>query len=97
MMMNMDYQQMNCAQMSCDQLLKLVYQTGFAMDDVNLFLDTHPCDQNALNYYQYVSRLRSEAMAAYQAQCGPLMVDQVKSCDYWNWVDDKWPWEGGCR
>lgn len=96
-MVNMEYQQMNYASMNCDQLLQLVYQASFAMDDVTLFLDTHPCDQNALDYYHYVANLRREVMAAYQAQCGPLMIDQVDSCNYWSWVDDKWPWEGGCR
>lgn len=97
MNMNMDLAQMNCSQMNCDQLLTLIYQASFAMDDVILFLDTHPCDANALNYYHYVVNLRKEAMKAYESQCGPLMIDQVESCNYWNWVDNKWPWEGGCR
>ncbi len=97
MAMNMDLAQVNCAQMSCDQLLSLIYQASFAMDDVTLFLDTHPCDRNALNYYHYVVNLRKEAMKAYQCQCGPLMIDSVESGNNWNWIDDKWPWEGGCR
>lgn len=80
----------------CSQLLQTIYQTGFAMDDIILYLDTHPCDKDALNYYHYVVKLRKESMDAYQAQCGPLMPDQVESCDYWSWVNDKWPWEGGC-
>ncbi|MFR2848214.1 MAG: spore coat protein CotJB [Hungatella hathewayi] len=82
MNMNMDLAQMNCSQMNCEQLLALVYQASFAMDDVTLFLDSHPCDMNALNYYHYVANLRKEAMRAYQSQCGPLMIDQVESCDY---------------
>lgn len=80
---------------NCNQLLQTIYQAGFAMDDVTLYLDTHPCDKDALCYYHYVTNLRNEAMAAYQAQCGALMIDQVDSCDYWSWVNDKWPWEGG--
>ncbi|MEG7531915.1 MAG: spore coat protein CotJB [Hungatella sp.] len=82
---------------NCDSLLTLIYQYGFAMDDVSLYLDTHPCDQNALNYYHQVTKLWQEAMEAYQTQCCPLMMDRVASCDYWNWVNDKWPWEGGCN
>lgn len=81
----------------CNGLLQTIYQAGFAMDDVNLFLDTHPCDRDALNYYHYVAKLRRDAMNAYKAQCGPLMMDQVEVCDYWNWVNNKWPWEGGCN
>lgn len=82
---------------TCDQLLRQVYEASFAMDDVILYLDTHPCDADALNYYHYVVSLRKQAMEAYEAQCGPLMLDQNRSVDYWTWVDNKWPWEGGCN
>lgn len=81
----------------CDQLLQMLNEASFALDDVTLYLDTHPCDREALNYYHYVKKLREDAMNAYQAQCGPMMKDQVISGEYWNWVDDKWPWEGECR
>lgn len=80
---------------SCNQLLGKIYEVSFAMDDVTLYLDTHPCDQDAIAYYQYVSNLRKEAMEVYETSCGPLMIDQVTSCDYWSWVEDPWPWEGG--
>ena len=79
------------------ELLQMIYQASFALDDVTLFLDTHPCDKDALNYYQYVRKLREDALNAYQAQCGPIMKDQVNPGNYWNWVNDKWPWEGGCN
>lgn len=81
----------------CNLLLRQIYEASFAMDDVVLYLDTHPCDREALNYYHYVVSLRKEAMAAYAAQCGPLLVDDVESCDRWTWLEDKWPWEGGCN
>ncbi|MEY8355894.1 spore coat protein CotJB [Lachnospiraceae bacterium 54-53] len=80
----------------CDMLLKQVYETSFAMDDVVLYLDTHPDDQEALNYYCYVSELREQAMQAYEEQCGPLMVEGVMDENYWTWIDDPWPWEGEC-
>lgn len=80
---------------NCEQLMQMIMQASFALDDVVLYLDTHPCDQNALAYYQYVKALRKEAMDTYAAQCGPLMKDQVNEGNYWNWVNDKWPWEGG--
>ena len=49
-----------------NQLLSVINQASFAMDDVLLFLDTHPCDQAALNYYQYVSKIRQDAKEAYE-------------------------------
>ena len=78
-----------------NQLLSVIYQASFAMDDVLLFLDTHPCDQAALSYYQYVAKMRREAKEAYEASYGPLTVDHVHSNQYWTWVQGKWPWEGG--
>ena len=81
---------------NCSALLRKVYEASFAVDDVILYLDTHPDDQDALNYYQYVSELRKQAMDAYEAQCGPLMIDEVWSDNYWTWVNNPWPWEGEC-
>ena len=78
-----------------NQLLTIIDQASFAMDDVLLYLDTHPCDQAALNYYQYVTKLRLDAKEAYEANFGPLTVDHVHSNQYWTWVQGKWPWEGG--
>lgn len=78
-----------------NQLLTMISQAGFAMDDVLLYLDTHPCDQAALNYYQYVSKMYREAKDAYEANYGPLTVDHVQSSQYWSWIQGKWPWEGG--
>ncbi len=80
---------------NCSQLLAFINQTSFAIDDVLLYLDTHPCDSAALNYYHNAVKLRNDAMEAYQTACGPLMADQVRSDQYWTWVEGKWPWEGG--
>lgn len=77
------------------QLLNVIDQASFALDDVLLFLDTHPCDQAALTYYQYVKDLRKQAMDSYASQYGPLLKDQVKPGNYWSWLTEKWPWEGG--
>ena len=46
-------------------LLMQIGHASFAVDDVKLFLDTHPCDQNALAYFQEYSRMRNEALKEY--------------------------------
>ena len=58
-------------------LMRQIMEAGFAMDDVVLFLDTHP------------------SMAAYERRFGPLRYTDVTSMS-WDWVTEKWPWEGGC-
>ncbi len=78
------------------QLLNVIDQTSFAMDDAALFLDTHPCDQMALAYYQSVVRMRGDAMNAYQSGYGPLTAESVSPAGgYWMWAQGPWPWEGG--
>ena len=62
------------------KLMKIINQASFAMDDVKLFLDTHPSCSEAIEYYKKVKKI-----TAYD-------VD-VK--DYWNWNDSPLPWEGG--
>lgn len=75
-------------------LMQRIYETGFAMDDIVLYLDTHPCDREALNYYHYVTDMRREAMEAYECQFGPLMPDGVRDDNKWTWLTECWPWEG---
>ena len=86
----------NCNVVDCDMLLMQIFKASFAMDDVVLYLDTHPCDQDALNYYYYVVNMRKQAMQTYEQYCGPLMADGVMDENYWTWVNDPWPWEGVC-
>ena len=78
-----------------EALMRQIMEAGFAMDDVVLFLDTHPENQDALRYYQAVRDMRNQASAAYERQFGPLRYADVTSSS-WDWVTEKWPWEGGC-
>lgn len=80
----------------CNILMKQVYETGFALVDLVLYLDTHPEDKEALNYYYYVADLYEQAAKAYEEQCGPLTTEGVMDENYWTWINDPWPWEGVC-
>ncbi|MEY8336575.1 spore coat protein CotJB [Lachnospiraceae bacterium 62-35] len=80
---------------SAEQLMNVINQASFAMDDVVLYLDTHPCDSDALAYYQQVKDMRNQAVETYAAQYGPLTANQVNPGNYWSWITEKWPWEGG--
>lgn len=76
-------------------LMKQINEASFAIDEVLLFLDTHPNDPAALDYYRNAVAMRRQAMDTYQRQFGPLMVDSVYG-NRWDWINDPWPWEGGC-
>lgn len=81
-----------------DDLLNWINIVSFAVDDAKLFLDTHPCSQEALAYFDEYVELRNKALKEYAKYYGPLTVDTVcKSSQYWNWVNEPWPWQkGGC-
>lgn len=80
------------------QLMLAVYQTGFALDDATLYLDTHPCDERALEYYNVMKRAYKKAYNEYTAKFGPLKINDVDvACGKWNWAKTPWPWEmEGC-
>jgi spore coat protein JB len=66
----------------------------FTAVELNLFLDTHPDDERALNdYNETVERLK-ELKAAYENQFGPLTNFGYATSEYpWRWVDEPWPWQ----
>lgn len=81
--------------MTCgNALLQKVYETGFALDEITLYLDTHPADNQAMEYYQYIRKANQDAVSAYEQSYGPLLINQVNSST-WTWTSNPWPWEGG--
>lgn len=75
------------------KLFLFIHEVGFAIDDVILYLDTHPEDKQAMEYYETYKKLRRQAVSEYTRLYGPLTKDDVNSCNYWAWVKDPWPWE----
>lgn len=67
-------------------LLAYITQVSFAMDDTVLFLDTHPCDKDALCYYNKLKKEREEAVNEYTQKYGPLSKYDVPDSCYWEWV-----------
>jgi spore coat protein JB len=79
------------------QLMQLINQLSFAAFDTGLYLDTHPTDVNALEYFNYLNNMRQQAVAEYTAMFGPLTMEDVTSNNEWTWINNPWPWEGaGC-
>lgn len=80
-------------------LLQWINVVSFAVDDVKLFLDTHPCDPQALAFFEECREQRDRALREYAKYYGPLTVDlaDMSQTDRWNWINEPWPWqEGGC-
>ena len=77
------------------QMLKWVDMVSFSAHEANLYLDTHPCDSQAIAYLKQMSQAYADARNAYEAQYGPLRAENARDTVYWSWTDDPWPWEGG--
>ena len=70
----------------------------FACWELHLFLDTHPCNMDALEYFEEFKKQRVQALREYAKYYGPLTLDTAHTpADYWCWINEPWPWqEGGC-
>ena len=75
-------------------LMRRLMVQNFAIDDIKLFLDTHPDDKKALEYYQKYRHLHEQTLNDYVKQFGPISPDQVENANRWTWIDTPWPWEG---
>lgn len=75
-----------------------VMQYAFAITDLNLYLDTHPEDKEALNVLKILINEDEKAKKEYIMSYGPLTVVDTEGNDY-KWIDSPWPWEnmGGNR
>ncbi len=74
-----------------ESMLK-VQQTGFAVTELGLYLDTHPNDAQALAAYTRAVNAYRAAVAEYQALYGPLTQPDA-AADTWLWGARPGPWQ----
>ncbi|MDY3765804.1 MAG: spore coat protein CotJB [Lachnospiraceae bacterium] len=80
------------------QLMQYINEVSFAVNDLLLYLDTHPDDEKAMAFYRENAEKRTTALRQYAMLYGPLTVDTAldSASRSWEWVQQPWPWEGGC-
>ena len=64
----------------------------FRNTDLNLYLDTHPEDQNALELYKENCKKLKELTKDYESKYGPIMAKNT-SGDTWDYIKNPWPWD----
>ncbi len=69
-----------------------VMQYSFAINDMNLYLDLHPDDMEAMALFEEFVKEAKEAKKEYMEQYGPLTVTKTKGNKF-NWIDNPWPWD----
>ena len=75
------------------ELLRKISEYQFVAVELNLYLDTHPCDDDARSDYLYYSTKLKELIMAYEAQYGPLMNFGHSPTETGCYVCSEWPWD----
>ena len=77
-------------------LLNEIDECSFAVNDMLLYLDTHPTDREALAYCEDHIAMRNKALKEYAVLYGPMTIDTADdaSSECGEWVNTPWPWEG---
>lgn len=82
-------------------LLQKINEISFAVNDIHLFLDTHPCNERAMAFFQEMNEKRNQLLHEYACSYGPLTINTAddNECNTWQWIEQPFPWEqeGGCR
>ena len=80
--------------MDRENLLKRLTMLDFMAVDMQLFLDTHPDDTNAIAKYNSIIREADNLRAQYEKSVGPLFTFRSDSpTENFQRVDNPWPWE----
>ena len=87
----------NLCQLSQSQLMDIINKTSFAVNDIQLYLDSHPDCPKGLAYFHEHNQLRNAALKEYSRRFGPLTMETASegSKGHWEWFHGKWPWDGG--
>ena len=80
----------------CDakrEMLQEIRCLEFAINELALYLDTHPDDQKALCLHRKYCKEVKDLKDKYQKVFGPLTINLP--CNKWRWLEEPWPWERG--
>jgi spore coat protein JB len=75
-------------------LLDRIRAYEFSAIELNLYLDSHPGDQRALNDFNVFVRQIAALKNEYERLYGPLINFGFGPSGHpWQWINDPWPWE----
>ncbi|MCI8433302.1 MAG: spore coat protein CotJB [Lachnospiraceae bacterium] len=79
-----------------EQLYHDIGIVSFVLTELSLYLDTHPTDRNAIEYFNHYNRIRHQMIKEFSMKYFPLTLDLAESNKEWRWGDAPLPWEGVC-
>ena len=78
--------------MTQEELMNKVQSYAFAINDLILYLDTHPTCEKALALHNEYANEYKKCYDAYERKYGPLSI--YCPCESYRWISSPWPWEG---
>ena len=79
------------------KLLSMIRKYDFVLYELQLYLDTHPSDQKAMEYFNHYARIKTQMEREFARDHYPLRKDLAESSRDWRWGSAPLPWEGGCN
>lgn len=80
-----------------EQLLNDIGIMSFVLVELGLYLDTHPTDRNAMEYFNHYNRIKHQMVKEFSMKYYPLTMDMAESNKEWRWGAAPLPWEGACE
>ena len=75
-------------------LLTYIDSLGFAMVDLNLYLDVNPNNQEMINLFNQYRKEKENLLKEYESKYGPITIDSDSLNSYpWAWKNMPWPWD----
>lgn len=79
----------------CNRMLKDIGIINFVMVELTLYLDTHPDDHEAMEYFQHYRLIYNRLCEDFSKRFYPLNLCTSTNTTTWSWAMEKVPWEGG--
>lgn len=78
------------------RMLNDISIVDFVLVDLTLYLDTHPFDQEAMEYFNHYARIMNKMSRDFSMRYFPLTMELAESNKEWRWGAAPLPWEGEC-
>lgn len=66
---------------------------AFVIQELGLYLDTHPDDNEAFTLFQRYVALEKTARETFLEKVGPLTMTDAARASRYTWGDGPWPWQ----
>ena len=78
------------------RMLNDIRIVDFVLVDLSLYLDTHPFDQEAMEYFNHYNRIKGQMEKEFSQKYFPLNLRLTDCGKEWRWGEAPLPWEGEC-